>query len=278
MFVQSIPNAAGPITGPATNLCLKDNQTYSIAAVTGATSYTWTVPTGVTIKTNNGTNIIVKYTSSFVGTGNITVKANNSCGSSAVSTLAITSALAQPGTISGKTAVCKSNTAIVYSITPVAGATSYTWSITGGPTFVGTTTGTSVTVKFTTATSNKATISVRANNACTGSVAATLAIDINLSCRTSEDPIEVTESSISIFPNPSEGSSTVRFVSNVNDHATIEVYNSTGSLVSTLFNGDVKEGEPHNLHFECPSCSYGIYYVRMVIGNEIKYEKMSIVK
>ncbi|MEP7171584.1 MAG: hypothetical protein ABI855_19590, partial [Bacteroidota bacterium] len=83
LSVQSKPDAPGTITGPVTNLCKKDNQTYSIAAVTGATGYTWTVPSGVSIKTNNGTSIKVKFNSGFTSSGNITVKANNACGSSA---------------------------------------------------------------------------------------------------------------------------------------------------------------------------------------------------
>ncbi|MBK7854993.1 MAG: hypothetical protein IPJ79_08885 [Bacteroidetes bacterium] len=86
----------------------------------------------------------------FTNTGNITVKANNACTSSATSVLAVSARTIQPGTISGNTNVCKSNTSVTYSVAAVTGAISYTWTITGGATFVGSTTGRTVVVKFTT--------------------------------------------------------------------------------------------------------------------------------
>lgn len=61
---------------------------YEIDPVAGATSYTWTVPQSAQISYGQGTtNIVVKM---GPHSGNITVKANSACGSSAVRTLAIT--------------------------------------------------------------------------------------------------------------------------------------------------------------------------------------------
>jgi hypothetical protein len=55
--------------------------------VATATSYTWTVPPGAQIKTGQGTRMIkVRFGNSA---GNITVKANNGCGSSPLRTLAV---------------------------------------------------------------------------------------------------------------------------------------------------------------------------------------------
>jgi hypothetical protein len=52
----SAPATPGLITG-ATSLCENaTNNTYSIAAVSGATSYTWSVPSGATIASGQGTN------------------------------------------------------------------------------------------------------------------------------------------------------------------------------------------------------------------------------
>jgi len=82
---QSVPATPGVITG-STGVC-KNQQgvQYSIAPVTNATSYTWTVPIGSTITSGNGTTtILVNF-----GTrkGKVSVKANNSCGSSGTRTL-----------------------------------------------------------------------------------------------------------------------------------------------------------------------------------------------
>ncbi len=72
-------SAPGSITGLAT-VCTGTSQTYSIAAVTGATNYTWTVPTGWTINSGQGTTSI-NVTSGTPGqNGNITVVASNNCG------------------------------------------------------------------------------------------------------------------------------------------------------------------------------------------------------
>ena len=165
LAVQSKPNTPGAITGPTSNVCRKSGQVYSVAAVAGATSYTWTVPYGASISgSSSGSSVNVTFGNSFTGSGNITVKANNGCGSSAVSTLAVSALTLAPGSISGSSSVCKTQTSVSYSVAAVTGATSYTWTISGGAQFVGSTTGSSVTVKYTTATSTSATITVKANN------------------------------------------------------------------------------------------------------------------
>ena len=85
---QSLPitvNAGAPTSGPGsitglTTVCTGTSQTYSIAAVTGATNYTWTIPTGWTFNSGQGTTSI-NVTSGTPGqNGNITVTASNNCG------------------------------------------------------------------------------------------------------------------------------------------------------------------------------------------------------
>lgn len=75
----------GPITGNI-NVCSGSSNTYSIPAVTGATSYTWTLPSGWT---GNSTTTSIVATAGASG-GIILVKANNACGSSPEQTLAVT--------------------------------------------------------------------------------------------------------------------------------------------------------------------------------------------
>ncbi|MCL2511042.1 MAG: Ig-like domain-containing protein, partial [Bacteroidales bacterium] len=90
------PDQPGDISG--TTAASTDNTyTYSIAAVSGATDYTWTVPAGWTIITGQTTNIITVSTSETSESGDIIVTANNNCGSSVPATLYVT--------VSGNTSV-----------------------------------------------------------------------------------------------------------------------------------------------------------------------------
>ncbi|MGQ7946091.1 hypothetical protein [Flavobacterium sp. WC2509] len=74
------PSAAGFITGTTPQCPGLTNQTYSIAAVNGATSYVWYVPSGWTITTGQGTTSITVTTGTSNQSGNIQVNAVNSCG------------------------------------------------------------------------------------------------------------------------------------------------------------------------------------------------------
>ncbi len=78
----------------------------------------------------------------------------------------------QPGLITGNSAIC-SGTSNTYSISPVAGATSYTWTLPGG--WSGTSSTTSIT---TTSSATSGNISVTANVTCGSSSAQTLAVTV----------------------------------------------------------------------------------------------------
>ena len=100
LTVNSISPTPGAITG---NICISKPivNVYYITPVSGAISYTWSVPSGNSISAGQGTNsITVVFVSS--GSGNISVTANNPC-SSVPSTLAVTVSFAEyssPGTYS----------------------------------------------------------------------------------------------------------------------------------------------------------------------------------
>ncbi|MBN2761941.1 MAG: T9SS type A sorting domain-containing protein, partial [Bacteroidales bacterium] len=170
--VTPTPAQPGAITGN-TSVCQGSSNTYSIAAVSGATSYTWTLPSGWT---GSSTSTSIEATAGASG-GTISVTANNSCGSGTARTLSVTVAAtpAQPGIITGETTVCQgsSNT---YSISAVSGATSYTWTLPSG--WSGSSTSTSIEA---TAGSNGGTISVTASNACGTSTARTQSVSVTLS-------------------------------------------------------------------------------------------------
>ena len=165
--------APGTISG-ATAPCQGSTSNYTIQAVTGATSYTWSLPNGWT-GTSTTTSISAVPTSAA---GNVTVAANSSCGTSAAATLAVTpsTAPAQPGAFTTSSpSVCPSSTGIVYTVPAVTGATSYIWAYSGtGATINGT--GNSVTVDYNAATAG--TLSVSAKNSCGTSTGQTLSVSM----------------------------------------------------------------------------------------------------
>lgn len=123
-----IPAQPGSIGGLQT-VCENSTQTFSVNPVAGATSYTWTLPSGWT-----GTSTTHSITVTVGGTsGNVSVTANNSSGSSTPRTVAVTvnTFPGQPGTVSGPPAVCE-GAVVGYSIPPVAGADSYFWTLPSG--------------------------------------------------------------------------------------------------------------------------------------------------
>lgn len=82
------PSTPGGITGLTSVSSGQTNVSYSITSVSGATSYNWTLPSGASIISGQGsTNITVNFGSS---NGNICVTASNSCGTSSTSCIAIT--------------------------------------------------------------------------------------------------------------------------------------------------------------------------------------------
>lgn len=167
--VSTVPSTPGTITGSAT-VCQTSSQTYSVAPVAGATSYTWTMPSGWT-----GSSTTASITATAGSSGNITVTANNSCGSSAAQTFSVTATPvpAQPAAISGGATLC-ANAMETYTINPVSGASSYTWTLPSG--WSGTSTTTSIAA---TAGTTGGTISVTANNSCGSGTPQTLAVTVN---------------------------------------------------------------------------------------------------
>jgi len=109
--------------------CHSSYQTFSVSPVNDVASYTWTFPAGW-----NGSSTSNSITT-ITGTdgGIISVTANNPCGSSPTQTLAFTvnSNPLRPDFISGNDTICQ-DIPEIYSITPIPGATTYTWSVPGG--------------------------------------------------------------------------------------------------------------------------------------------------
>ncbi len=164
--------------GPA-EVCPGTTATYTVPIVTGATSYIWTIPSGFTAPNLITTTPSITITAGSSGSGNITVKASNDCGTGAVRSMAITIGKPAPvmsGSITGSARVCSTATGLVYSIPAITNATEYTWTLPSGWNITAGGTTNSITVSAASTTSNGSTISVVAKNSCGTSSAANFTV------------------------------------------------------------------------------------------------------
>jgi hypothetical protein len=197
-----------------------------------ATSYSWTVPAGASIVSTapNGLSIVVRFTPAFTtNLAYICVAANSACGPGPARCFAITSRAASP-VITGATSVCKSNTAIAYSLAPVPSATSYSWSITGGASIAPS--GTNATINYSSSLSNSAVIRANANNACGASQPGQLTVAVNLFCRTSDEDLTDVATVLGAYPNPTSGKATVSFNATSESRYLVKVTNMLGEAVA----------------------------------------------
>jgi hypothetical protein len=123
--VTQIPSKPGNISGNYMSVCQGSSQTYSIVPVSGATSYTWYLPSGW-IGSSTSTSI-----NSTIGNsdGIIYVSANNDCGNSNVQLIdiSVSKIPSLQGVISGLTLINQESSE-TYTINDIVDATSYNWT------------------------------------------------------------------------------------------------------------------------------------------------------
>ncbi|MCX6244406.1 MAG: GEVED domain-containing protein [Bacteroidetes bacterium] len=170
--------AAGPITGPGQVCNGGSGYVYTVAAITNATGYTWSVPFGATITAGANTNTITVSFPNPSFSGNVSVYGVGCAGNGTPSYMPLYVNAAATPTLTGPTAACVNVAGNLY--TTQAGMTGYAWTITGGTaTAGGTATSNTATVTWTSAGAR--TISVNYNNAngCAGITPATVNVTVN---------------------------------------------------------------------------------------------------
>ena len=178
------PATPGSIKGAASNNCGISTKTYSITAVPTATSYVWrTDITGATINGQTGNvtttvpNVSLTFPSNFTN-AKIYVKAQNSCGASIEKSKTLSSKPAVPTAITGPVAPFKNTGNLSYSISPVAGATSYSWTVPATLMTLSSGQGSTGILAATKATTGPCTIKVGSTNACGTSGKKSLVVNI----------------------------------------------------------------------------------------------------
>jgi hypothetical protein len=132
--VLAIPTQPGAIAGPD-NLCAgAGNAQYNVGLVSGALSYTWSVPAGASIVSGQGTNAIVVQWGST--SGQVSVVASNSCGNAPAQSRTITinsgsAPIASVSTNAVNNQVCEGST-VLFSANVTAGpAPALQWLVNG---------------------------------------------------------------------------------------------------------------------------------------------------
>ena len=185
LFIDPVPaTQPGTLSSLYGTSCRGLSDDYSIANPDPNFVYTWSY-TGqhVTINSIEGQPSSVKRitfaANATAGSILVTASKLNGCPTpSEPRSLAVSPVPpVQPGAITGVATVCQGDANISYTVSPVAGATSYTWAYTGtGATINGS--GNSVTINFAT-NATSGVLSITANNNCGVSAATNLAITVN---------------------------------------------------------------------------------------------------
>lgn len=252
LWVNSPPNAAGTITGTSEICAGTTGVSYSCPEITNATSYQWSLPQGAAIVSGTGTNHITVDFSSNASSGNITVSGVNMCGTGTPSpNFAITVHPVPPApviTANGATLTSSASAGNqwFFAGSPIPGATGqqYTATQTGYYWCVVTLYG------------------------CTSPISNKIYV---VAIGTGENPAI----GFDIFPNPSQGEFTVRFNSNINENAEIQIFNPLGIQVchqtiyqdkEELIESLIRIGNPVN----------GIYLMKVTYNNQTFTRKVVI--
>jgi hypothetical protein len=264
--VNPAPAQPAFIQGPVNGLCGLQGVSYSTPAVSGASSYVWSLPTGATIVSGQGTNaIVVNFGSSLgintvCGATSICVRSVSACGSSALRCVNLSVAPATPGAITGQSIVCRTQS-YTYSIAAVAGATSYTWTV---PSTWQITSGQGTTSITVVAGTMNGEVRVSASNTCGSSKIARRSVT-TFACSNPGMTMLDEMPELALWPNPAQEVVHLDVDQVIPDK--MEIYDMLGKR---MYEG------AWDLEFDVTSWPSGIYFVRVSLGEKQLIQRLEI--
>lgn len=243
-------------------ICRSSNQTYFIDPVPGATSYTWIIPTGW-IGNSNTSSINLNVGNE---TGNISVRANNSCGSGAFLSLPILfdTIPAKPGTINGNAYVAAGEKH-GYSVDVTSRPPGYNWSLSGGGNLTAGQSPHKIEIDW--QTPGTYVLSVNAVNSC--GVSAEQKMNIIVSGAEEKDPY-----GLQLVPNPSAGIFFLKAKRLQDKWVSIKVINISGQLV---LSSEKRSGtNDYSQLIDLDKLAPGIYVVKIIIDDKVYTKKVLI--
>jgi hypothetical protein len=91
-------------------------------------------------------------------------------------------------------------------------------------------------------------------------------------------PNIVSEPIVKAYPNPFSEKTNLTFVLPQDNHVTLGVYELSGKLIATLFNGDVTQNQEYKVEFDGSSLATGIYMYKMTTNDNVFTGKMILNK
>jgi hypothetical protein len=269
--VNSVPATPLSITGRNSNLCGGGTFTFSVGAVNGATSYSWTVPAGCSISGNaTGNSISLVVPASFTS-GQLSVKAQNSCGSSNQVTTSLNALPATSGIINGPASVCANQQGVLFSTLPVNGVSSFEWSVPTGAQIVSGQGTASITVNW---GSSSGSVSVFAKNNCGNGL--TRSRNISITCREAEnESVSNGQTEVLIYPNPARERISISLSAEAfNQAVSYRIFNMAGQLMAQS-----NISQPEFVLERSALQNAGIYFIQFTDnnGNMILSRRISII-
>jgi len=259
-IATGLTNTPGTISGPTTGQCGLTGVAYSILPVPGALSYLWTVSSGAVNGLNNITTANIDFPANFA-TSTVSVIAINGCGNSAPQTKLVNAIPASPGVITGPGAVCVGIQAYTYSVPGTIGASSYVWSSPGNSMVMNGQNTNTVSILFTDNTSGF--VTVYAQNACGQSTSSSIAV--STVCRQAQ-LIQGSLIDAVLYPNPTIGTTTLRFETLSAGDYKVSVVDMTGQVMET---STITAVEGVNMHeFDMSTYAKGLYMIRLERSGE----------
>ena len=205
-IVPGTPARPASLSGIMNGLCNALGVNYSTPSVPGITSYNWTVPSGATIVSGNGTNSINVDFSSFT-TGQVCVSSTNLCGTSASRCIPVKGAPNTPVSITANpSSWCANDAGITFTadVSNVTGGYTLSWAFPPTTTYVsGGGNTTSLTLDW---GASNGVVMVTASNACG---AGTRTYNAVINCRESS----MNADKLQVYPNPTAGMLNVTYTS-----------------------------------------------------------------
>ncbi|MEO0403936.1 MAG: T9SS type A sorting domain-containing protein, partial [Bacteroidota bacterium] len=83
---------------------------------------------------------------------------------------------------------------------------------------------------------------------------------------------------VKVAPNPATEQAVIEFKAYTNNTVVLEVYDLSGRVVGTLYDGNIVKGETYRTTFDASAVQSGLYTIRLSSLTSAKYEKLSVAK
>lgn len=267
----------GNITAPATapsRITLSQNRnlcntiiTATCTAAPNAASYEWTVPTGTSILSGQGTQTISLNISGSFTTGSLTVRGVNACGNGPSSAPRSLDARPSRPIVSGPLCVAPNATGLIYSVTNPEAGVSYNWQVPNGATIVNGQGTATVEVNW---RNNAGLLKCTALNSCATSNRAVLSIATSGCAAVAS----TSGSNWIIYPNPTIGNTSALITAKAETKYSLVVSDLSGKiLIKKEF---ITNAGQNKVSFDMGAYAAGMYLV--TIASDADHQTFKLLK